>query len=174
MINIKDHIPRIPDWPKKGVDFLDVNGIFTVPYALDHCCNQMSPYVKAHRATSIVAVESRGFIMGSIMARTHGFPLVLARKKGKLPGAVFQAQYETEYSQDAIEIQRSAPVGSRPFIIDDVLATGGTLLAVAGILRDDFSAKHIAAGVIANLDFLPGRLNVTGAGIPLISLVDYE
>lgn len=173
-MNIKDHIPLVPDWPKPGVNFLDINGIFVAPHVLDHCCNQMSHYVKAHRTTGVVAVESRGFIMASILARMHGFPLVLARKEKKLPGPVYRVSYKTEYSQDVIEIQTSAPVGDRPFIIDDVAATGGTILAVAQILRDDFRCEHIAAGVIANLDFLPGRKMITAAGIPLISLVDYE
>lgn len=174
MIDIKAHIPLVQDWPKAGVNFLDVNGIFVKPHVLDYCCQQMSHYVKAHGTTSIVAIESRGFVMGSILARTHGFPLVLARKAGKLPGPVYQQSYKTEYSQDTIEIQQSAAVGTRPFVIDDVVATGGTVLAVAKILRDSFDSKHIAAGVIANLDFLPGRQNISDAGIPLISLVDYE
>lgn len=173
-MNIQDFIPLIENWPKKGVNFLDINGVFTAPHVLDHCCNQMSHYVKAHRATSIVAIESRGFVMGAILARAHGFPLILARKQKKLPGDVYQNKYETEYSKDVIEIQTSAPVGDRPFIIDDVVATGGTVLAVAEILRKEFAAEHIAAGVIANLDFLPGRQRISDAGIPLISLVDYE
>jgi len=174
MIDIKSHIPLIKDWPKAGVDFLDVNGVFTNPQALDYCCTQMSQYVKAHRTTSIVAIESRGFVMGSILARTHGFPLVLARKAGKLPGAVYQQSYETEYSQDRIEIQQTAPVGKKPFVIDDVVATGGTVLAVSKLLNEHFDVESIAAGVIANLDFLPGRKLISEAGIPLISLVDYE
>jgi adenine phosphoribosyltransferase len=174
MINIRDNILTVKDWPKKGVDFLDLNRVFNTPHVLDHCCTEMSRYVKAHRATSIVAVESRGFVMGAILARTHGFPLVLARKKGKLPGAVYSADYDTEYSSDTIEIQQSAQIGDRPFIVDDVIATGGTVLAVASILREQFAVDHLAAGVIANLDFLPGRRRVTEQGIALVSLVDYE
>jgi adenine phosphoribosyltransferase len=174
MINIKDHIAVIKDWPKAGVDFLDMNTLFNAPHVLDHCCAEMSRYAKAHRTTSIVAIESRGFVMGSILARTHGFPLILARKTGKLPGPVHAASYDTEYSSDIIEIQSSAPVGDRPFIVDDVIATGGTVLAVASILRQHFGVDHLAAGVIANLDFLPGRRRVTEQGIALVSLVDYE
>lgn len=174
MIDIKQYIPVVKDWPNTGVNFLDVNGVFIAPHVLDHCCTQMSQYIKAHRTTSIVAVESRGFVMGAILARAHGFPLILARKAKKLPGATYQQSYETEYSKDKIEIQQSAPVGSNPFIIDDVVATGGTVLAVAKILQDEFKAERIAAGVIANLDFLPGRKRISELGIPLISLVDYE
>lgn len=174
MINLRDHIPTVKDWPKKGVDFLDINQVFNTPHVLDHCCNEMSRYVKAHRTSSIVAIETRGIVMGAVLARTHGFPLVLARKQKKLPGAVWSASYETEYSQDTIEIQQTAQVGDRPFIIDDVVATGGTVLAVSSILREHFAVDHLAAGVIANLDFLPGRRRITDAGIALVSLVDYE
>lgn len=174
MINIKHHIPMVKNWPKQGVEFLDINQIFNNPPVLDHCCAEMLRYVIDHRASSVVAVESRGFIMGSILAHTHKIPLILARKKNKLPGPVYQIQYDTEYSHDAIEIQQSAPVGSRPFVVDDVLATGGTAMAVCKILTEHFSTVQLAVGVIANLDFLPGRRVITQSNIPVISLVDYE
>lgn len=173
-MNLREHIPTVDNWPKPGVKFLDINGILHDPAAFSYCCSIMSRHARAYGASSIVAVESRGFVFGSVMAHRLDIPLVLARKAGKMPGAVHEITYDTEYSTDTLAIQQHAPVGLTPFIMDDVLATGGTLLAVVDLLKNNFSPVAVTAGVIVNLDFLPGRQRLEQAGITLASLENYE
>ena len=173
-MNLKTHIPTVEDWPKPGVKFLDITGVLHDPAAFAWCCATMARHVKAYGATSIVAIESRGFVFGAVLAHRLDIPLVLARKRGKLPGAVYEITYQTEYSTDAMAIQQHAPVGARPFVIDDVLATGGTLLAAVDLLKSNFPISKIAAGVIVNLDFLPGRQRLNEAGVSLAALENYE
>lgn len=173
-MNLRDCIPTVDDWPKPGVKFLDITGILYNPAAFAWCCLAMSRHARAHGASSIVAVESRGFVFGSVIAHRLDIPLVLARKSGKLPSSVYETTYQTEYSNDAMAIQQHAPVGLTPFVIDDVLATGGTLLAAASLLKDHFNIVAVTAGVIVNLDFLPGRKRLEESDISLVALETYE
>lgn len=173
-MNLRERIPTVSDWPKPGVKFLDITGVLYDPAAFAWCCLAMSRHARAHGASSIVAVESRGFVFGSVIAHRLDVPLVLARKSGKLPGAVHQTTYQTEYSTDAMAIHQHAPVGLTPFVIDDVLATGGTLLAAASLLRDHFNIISVTAGVIVNLDFLSGRKKLEESGVALVALETYE
>lgn len=173
-MNLRERIPTVDDWPTPGVKFLDITGVLHDPAAFAWCCTTMAWHVKAHSASSVVAIESRGFVFGSVIAHRLNIPLVLARKQGKLPGAVYEIEYKTEYSTDAMAIQQHAPVGMKPFVIDDVLATGGTLLAAVDLIRSNFLIDRVAAGVIVNLDFLPGRQRLEQAGISLSALETYE
>jgi len=173
-MNLREHIPTVEDWPKPGVRFLDITGILHNPAAFAYCCSIMTRHARAYGASSIVAVESRGFVFGSVIANRLDVPLILARKSGKLPGAVYEITYDTEYSTDTLAIQQHAPVGLTPFVMDDVLATGGTMLAVIDLIKNNFKTVAVTAGVIVNLDFLPGRQRLEQAGITLASLENYE
>ena len=173
-MNLRNRIPTVNDWPTPGVKFLDITGVLHDPAAFAWCCSTMTRHARAHGASSIVAIESRGFVFGSVIAHRLDIPLVLARKRGKLPGAVYEIDYQTEYSTDAMAIQQHAPVGLTPFVIDDVLATGGTLLAAAALLKDHFNVVSVTAGVIVNLDFLSGRKKLEEQNISLIALENYE
>jgi adenine phosphoribosyltransferase len=99
--------------------------------------------------------------------------MVLARKPNKLPGAVYQQSYDTEYSTDTIEIKQTAQVGLRPIVLDDLLATGGTILAVGELLRKNFTVDQVTAAVVINLKFLPGHAVLDKNSIRLFSLEDY-
>jgi adenine phosphoribosyltransferase len=172
-MNLKLIIPVVPNWPKPGVDFLDITPILENPDTFAYCTEQIVNYIRSVDATSIVAVESRGFPFAAAAAHVSGLPMLLARKPNKLPGAVYQQSYETEYSTDTIEIKQTAQVGLRPIIIDDLLATGGTILAVAELLRKNFTVDQVAAAVVINLKFLPGHAVLTTNSIRLFSLEDY-
>ena len=172
-MNLKSIIPVVPDWPKPGVNFLDITPILENPDAFSYCTEQIVNYIRSVNATSIVAVESRGFPFAAAAAHVSGLPMLLARKPNKLPGAVYQQSYETEYSTDTIEIKQTAQVGSRPIIIDDLLATGGTILAVAELLRKNFTVDQVTAAVVINLKFLPGHAVLASNSIRLFSLEDY-
>ena len=172
-MDLKSIIPVVPDWPKPGVNFLDITPILENPDAFSYCTEQIVNYIHSVDATSIVAVESRGFPFAAAAAHVSGLPMLLARKPNKLPGAVYQQSYDTEYSTDAIEIKQTAQVGSHPIIIDDLLATGGTILAVAELLRKNFTVDQVTAAVVVNLKFLPGHAVLDKNSIKLFSLEDY-
>lgn len=172
-MNIKNFIPSVPDWPKPGVTFLDITKLLENPTAFNYCIDTLAERALAFNATSIVAVESRGFVIGSAIAAKLGLPLILIRKPGRLPRATYSQTYTTEYSTDTVEINQDAVVGARPYIIDDLLATGGTILAVNQLLVDNFSTQSIGAGVVVDLAFLPGQANLAANHIPLDSVTTY-
>jgi len=172
-MNLKSIIPTIPNWPTPGVDFLDITPILENPDAFAYCTEQIVNYIRSVDATSIVAVESRGFPFAAAAAHVCRLPMVLARKPNKLPGAVYQQSYDTEYSTDTIEIKQTAQVGLRPIVIDDLLATGGTILAVAELLRKNLTVDQVTAAVVINLKFLPGHAVLDKNSIRLFSLEDY-
>jgi len=155
-MDLRSLIPVMPDFPRPGVGFLDITAVLHHPQAFDWCVTHLACFAEARAASSVVAVESRGFLFGAPVAQRLGLPLVVARKPGKLPGAVHAMRYETEYSIDELQIQQHAPVGARPWMVDDVLATGGTLLAVADLLERHFGVPPAGAGVVISLEFLPG------------------
>jgi adenine phosphoribosyltransferase len=155
-MKLRSLITETPNWPKDGINFLDITPILENPRAFIHCVNQFANYAKDNQVTSLVAVESRGFPFAAGIANEIRLPLVLARKPNKLPRPVYSHSYVTEYSTDTIEIKESAHVGNRPLIIDDLLATGGTANAVAELLKNNFNISQIFCGVVINLSFLPG------------------
>lgn len=173
-MNLKDCIPVVADWPKPGVNFLDITGILENPRAFAQTTNWLTAQIRNFNASSIVAIESRGFPLAAVAAKALGLPLILARKKDKLPGEVFTQTYDTEYSQDSISIKKSSPVGARPYIVDDILATGGTALAVSKLLESNWTIDQTACGIVVSLDFLPGRHNINEQQIHLDTLLNYE
>ncbi len=123
-------IRRVPDFPKPGILFFDVTSIFTNPPAYRHCLDRMVEIYKDKKIDAIAAVESRGFLFGAPLADRLGIPLVLIRKKGKLPGQVYSASYALEYGEATIEAHKSdISAGKTYLVIDDLIATGGTLTA---------------------------------------------
>lgn len=172
-MNLKDYIPVVPNWPKPGVNFLDISGLLNEPKAFNAVCQWLSLQAAKANATSIVAVESRGFIFAGSLARSKELPLVLVRKPNKLPGAVHTVTYATEYSTDSLSIKADAPVGTRPFIIDDLLATGGTILATAKLLRNNFNIEVINSAAVIGLDFLPGYNRLIQDKIDVHTLINY-
>lgn len=167
---LKKKIPVHKDWPKPGINFIDINGIITDPLAYDTCIDWLKSLAFKRSPTSIVAIESRGFLFGSPIAQSLKLPLIIVRKPNKLPGQLKTISYGTEYSTDMLSIQANAPVGDRPLIVDDLLATGGTIIAVKKLLGLD----KINAGVIINLSFLPGLKNLKENNISCDALISYD
>lgn len=174
VLDLKSRIPVISDWPRPGVDFLDLCGILHDTEAFRSVIEWLTWTARLQSATSIVAVESRGFVLAAPVAAAVGVPLILARKAGKLPGDCVRCEYDTEYSRDCVEIQRSAPMGVQPLIIDDVLATGGTLKAVADLVANNWQVDRISASVLIVLEFLPGAQLIRENGINLLSHTGYK
>jgi adenine phosphoribosyltransferase len=171
-MNILNHVPIVPDWPKPGVNFFDVTGILSNPDAFDFCCSWLEFQARQYTATSLVAVESRGFVFAAPVARQLRLPLILVRKSGKLPGVTIQHSYQTEYSTDTIEMHPYATVGTHPLIVDDLLATGGTILAAARLIRNQWTNTVISAAVIINLQNLPGAASLDANNINWTGLIN--
>jgi adenine phosphoribosyltransferase len=133
---VKSLIPEYPDFPKKGVVFRDIHPIMQNYEARQYLENLLYERYKDLNVDIVVGLESRGYYFGIPLANRLGKPFVPLRKKGKLPGDLISFSYDTEYSTDTIEVQKSSiPAGSRVIIIDDLLATGGTAWAAVTLMR---------------------------------------
>lgn len=154
-MKFSEHLRVVTDWPRPGVNFLDLQSLLTKPDTFRAAKWAMEDLV-INSPTSVVAIESRGFLLASPIAQDLQLPLILARKVGKLPGPVVEITYDTEYSQDTLCIETEVDLGSNPLIIDDVLATGGTVSAVARLLRNHFQCESVSCITLFNLAFLHG------------------
>ena len=123
-------IRRIPDFPKPGILFYDITSILTNPEAFKYCLEQMYEIYKDSGINAIAAVESLGFIFAGSLAEKMGLPLILIRKKGKLPGDTYSCSYALEYGTATIEAHKAdIKAGQKYLVVDDLIATGGTLAA---------------------------------------------
>jgi len=152
----------VEDYPKTGVNFVDISSIFLQPKVFKNQIEAMKRLILTtlsqaanYQYDYILGIESRGFLYASVLSYELGIPLVLVRKKGKLPRNTVSAGYEKEYGTDYLEITTDdiAP-NSSVLIVDDVLATGGTLEAVARLLKSEFKVKQVSALVAYLLDGL--------------------
>jgi len=129
-------IRRIPDFPKPGILFYDITSILTNPEAFKYCLDQMYEIYKDSGIDAIAAVESRGFIFAGSLAEKMGIPLVLIRKKGKLPGDTYECSYALEYGTATIEAHKAdLTKGFKYLVVDDLIATGGTLAATKNLIE---------------------------------------
>jgi len=165
-------IRKVPDFPKPGILFYDITSIFTNPPAYKYVVDEMLNRYKDAKIDGVIAIESRGFLLGSCFAYANGVPLVLARKKGKLPRKTVEMSYSLEYGSATLEIhEEDIELGHRWLIIDDLIATGGTLAAVASMIEGKGGA---IAGIfsIIGLPFLGFKEKVGKYGP--ITLIDYD
>ena len=155
-INIKDFIANYPDFPKPGIHFKDISPILTSPDAMRYVAHEMVESCRG--AEGIVALDARGFLFAPLVGQILGIPVVMLRKKGKLPGKTVEYSYDLEYGSAIIEIQKDAiKAGQKVSIIDDLLATGGTALAAVKLVESLGGTVHNCSFVISlDDDFLAG------------------
>lgn len=175
-MDLKQIIRTVDDFPKPGVKFLDVASILENPEAFRRTVNWLIKLAAMHQIESIVAVDARGFIWGGAVANELRCPLHLARKPGKLPGNVVTHTYDTEYSTASLSMLKDIKIKGPVMIIDDILATGGTLNAVGEMLHQEFqiAPENQVHTVIANLDFLPGKKFLADNGYIVEHLLNFE
>jgi adenine phosphoribosyltransferase len=164
-MNLLDYLPGVPDFPKPGILFRDISPLLANPAAFKEAIAQMEALAQSFDYTHILGIESRGFIFGSALAHHAHKGLALARKPNKLPLATHKEFYGLEYGSDYLEIQQSSlPADAKVLLIDDVLATGGTLIAANKLLRN---AGFEVCGAITLLEisFLNGRQLLDQHGI---------
>ena len=170
-MNLKDHIGHVPDFPKPGILFYDISPMLAHAGAWREAMRQMADGLAPYKPDLLVGIESRGFLVAAPLALALGCGFAMARKKGKLPGATIGHTYDLEYGSDTIEIQAKGVVpGQRVVVVDDLLATGGTLQAAVTLLRK-IGADVQAIGVLIELTFLKGRECLD---VPCLSLLSYD
>ena len=170
-MNLKEHIRGIPDFPIPGILFYDISTLIGNPQAWSYALDELEKIVSEWKPDVLAGIESRGFLLSAALSDRMGIPMTMIRKKGKLPGEVISHEYDLEYGTDTIEIQSDAiRPGQRVVILDDLLATGGTLVA-SGDLLNSVGADIIGCAVIIELDFLKGKEKLS---FSLKSLVSYS
>ena len=167
---LKNSIKDYPDFPKKEIIFKDISPLISDPELFSDLIQKIIKYSFLKTTDAIIAIDARGFIFGSAVALSLKKPLILARKKNKLPGLLIQRSYGLEYGNDSLAIQESAIAPYEKFvIIDDLLATGGTAKCVIDMLKSK-NKEILALSVIIELTFLEGAKNLD---IPVFSEVQY-
>jgi adenine phosphoribosyltransferase len=170
-MNLKDHIRGIPDFPKPGILFYDISTLIAHPEAWAETVEQLAAVVAPWRPTKLVGIESRGFLTAAPLALKLGLGFVMIRKKGKLPGDVVSMEYALEYGTDVLEIQVDAvEAGDRIVVLDDLLATGGTMVASINLLKSQ-GADVVGSACILELTFLEGRKRLD---CPVQALLQYD
>ena len=170
-MDLKAFIRDIPDFPEPGILFRDITPLLRSPQAFSHVIERLSDRVRHEEFDTIVAIESRGFLFGAPLAHQLGKPIVPVRKPGKLPAATYSTEYTLEYGQNTMEMhQDGVHAGERVLVVDDLLATGGTLAAAANLVEMSGGVVR-AMVVVVELTGLSGR-NSLGA-FDVVSLVEY-
>jgi adenine phosphoribosyltransferase len=171
-IDLAAHIRNIPDFPIHGVQFKDITSLLLSPEAFNEAIDRMVDLAGKRQVDCLAAVDSRGFIFAAPMATRMGLPLVLLRKAGKLPGSTLSYEYSLEYGQASLEVHaEDVTPGARVLIIDDLVATGGSLEAAAKLI-EKAGGYTAGIGVVIELIGLGGRQAL--ADYDLFSLVTFE
>lgn len=159
-MNLKEHIRVVPGFPKPGINFYDIATLLAHPQAFRETIRQLKGKVAPYAPDMLMGIESRGFLIAAPLAMELQCGFGMIRKKGKLPGKTISHAYTLEYGQDEIELQPDLiRPGSRIVLIDDLLATGGTL-AAAVLLVEKAGSKVEAAACVIELDGLNGRAKI--------------
>jgi adenine phosphoribosyltransferase len=170
-MDLKDHIRGIPDFPKPGILFYDISTLLGHAKAWHETIERIAAIARRHEPDVIAGIESRGFLLAAPLALALGTGFVMLRKKGKLPGITVRHTYALEYGTDTIEIQQDAfKKGARVLLVDDLLATGGTMAAAVTLL-EQVGAVVPAAGCLIELTFLEGRKKLS---VPVETLLQYD
>lgn len=167
---IKQHIRKIPDFPKPGISFYDISTLLINTSAWQYTIDSLAKGILGYYPDLLAGVESRGFLIASPLAMKLECGMVMVRKQGKLPGSTIHHGYNLEYGSNILEIQENIILpGQRVIVVDDLLATGGTINSAIQLLRN-VHAEVVAAAFIVELPTLNGRSKLD---VPLVTLVRY-
>lgn len=164
-------IRKVPNFPHEGILFYDITGVLTSPPAFAHVIDTLKRAYTGRGLGAVAAVESRGFVFAAPLALHLGVPLILVRKKGKLPGKTLQKAYSLEYGQAVLEVHpHDVPPGANIVIVDDLLATGGTLRAAADLL-EEAGGNVTDLFCVVGLPFLSPERTLGGRSV--VTMIDY-
>ncbi|QBY03089.1 adenine phosphoribosyltransferase [Thalassotalea sp. HSM 43] len=171
---LKSVIHDVPDYPIEGIMFRDITGILDDAKAFLFCIEHLKEKYQDMGITKIVGTEARGFLFGAPLALALGIGFVPVRKPGKLPRETFSQTYDLEYGQDTLEIHQDALVADdKVLMIDDLLATGGTIEATTKLIRN-VGASVTQAAFVIGLPDLKGPERLESMGVDVYTMVDYE
>lgn len=171
---IKSVMRTIPDWPEPGIQFRDITPLFKDPKALRMIADSFIQRYIDSEITHIASIDARGFLIASIMAYQLNIPLVLVRKKGKLPGETIHEEYKLEYGTASVEMQLDAVAeGDKVLVFDDLIATGGTILAACSLVKQ-LGGEVVEAAALIDLPDLQGSTRIQEIGVPVHTLMAYE
>ncbi len=177
-LDLKRSVRTINDFPIKGIKFRDITSLIETPEAFIKTCNQLTKLSKEFNADIIASIESRGFIFAGTIARDLGLPFVLARKPGKLPNKTFKKNFNLEYGSTSIEIQQNTNIkkNQKIVIVDDLVATGGTAIACAELLTENFSVRNENILILCVIDLkeLGGSKLISEKGFSIKTIIDYD
>ncbi len=157
MEDIKQYIRSVPDFPKPGVNFYDITTLLQDPVGFCLALDAMERYARSRKPDRLVVIESRGFVFGGALADRLGVGFALARKPGKLPYTTVSEEYALEYGTDRLELHEDAvTAGERVLVVDDLIATGGTLAAVCKMI-ERLGGEVVGVATVIELSFLPWR-----------------
>lgn len=172
----KEIIRTVPDFPIPGVQYRDITSILEQPDAFKGILTNMFFHTHRHKADVIVGIESRGFIFGTPIAQELRLPFIPARKPGKLPNKTVSKKFKLEYGEAEIHLQLLSPIEGRVTIVDDLIATGGTALACADLVHENFNIPKQDIQIMAVIDLpdLGGSAIIRDAGYKVETLIEYE
>jgi adenine phosphoribosyltransferase len=171
VIDLRSKIREVQDFPTPGVGFKDFTPLLADAQALRQTVDQLATWVKEKECDIVIGAEARGFILGAAIAAQAGVGFVPARRPGKLPPETISVTYALEYGQNSLELHPDLiPAGSKVIIHDDVLATGGTVEAIMGLV-EQLGGVVVGACFIIELSFLNGRARLNGCDVR--ALIDY-
>ncbi len=173
-MTIKSLIRTIPHYPKEGVQFRDITTLLKDPLGLKVTVDELFKRYENQRIDKVIGIESRGFMVGTPLAYRLGVGFVPIRKQGKLPAETLGHDYELEYGSDRVEIHVDAiEKGERILLVDDIIATGGTALAAAALIKK-LGGELVECAVIIDLINLGGRKRLQDKGYSLFALCEFE
>lgn len=171
-MDLKETIRSIVDWPIKGVIFRDLTTLMQDPDAFRESCDVLYDRYKDQSIDKIVGIDARGFVFGAVLAYKLGIGFVPVRKKGKLPHKTIQESYSLEYGEDTLEIHEDAmATGEKVVIVDDLIATGGTVGATVKLV-EKLGVDLVECAFIVELPDLNGRQKI--AGCKVFSITQFE
>ena len=174
---LKKFIRKVDDFPIEGIVFRDITSLIETPEAFVTTCQQLTILAKLFDANAIASIESRGFIFAGSIAKDLSLPFILARKPGKLPNSTFTRDFDLEYGSTSIEIQKNTILNKtdRVVIVDDLVATGGTAIACAELITENFdiTKENILILAVIDLPNLGGSNLIKQQGYKVETLVSY-
>ncbi len=172
--DLKSHVRTVVDWPEAGVRFRDVTPLFEIPECFSTIVDAFCEHYRVLGVDRIAGVDARGFVIGGAVANKMNLPFILVRKKGKLPFDTVSEDYSLEYGQATIEVHAdSASKGERIAIVDDLIATGGTLVAASNLFKR-LGANVVEVSAVIDLPELGGSKLLKASGLQVMSLIEFS
>jgi adenine phosphoribosyltransferase len=173
---IKKSIRTVLDHPIPGIQFRDITSLLEKPWEFKSVLTELTSHASMFGASCIVGVESRGFVFGTPIAEANMLPLILARKPGKLPNDTYSKEFKLEYGETEIHIQKISPIQGKVVIVDDLIATGGTALACADLVHENFGIAKEDILILAVIDLpeLDGTEMLEYNGYTVQTLIEFE